>query len=72
MASKIVVLPDPLGPVMANRPASRSGGRLKWSSHSPFNEFIFLNRRVNIFIVLTYPVVMELIKKAQKNDDYQR
>jgi hypothetical protein len=50
MASKIVVLPAPVGPVIANKPDSRNGDSSKRISCVPFREFKFRKRILTIFM----------------------
>src|SRR5687768_4710217 len=50
MASSIVDLPDPVGPVIANNPAWESGGDWKFISHSHLRQLIFLILIFRIFI----------------------
>src|SRR5680860_308376 len=49
MASSSVVLPDPVGPVMANRDVLQRGSDVKSRCTSPLKLLIFLRRRDNIF-----------------------
>ena len=53
IASRIVVLPAPVGPVIANRPFSANGDWVKSSFQRPFKEFRFSNSRLKIFILVT-------------------
>src|SRR5690606_9114991 len=50
MASSRVVLPAPVGPVMANRPLPAKGSAAKSIFHSPLSELRFLRRRLRIFM----------------------
>lgn len=50
MASRMVVLPAPVGPVMAKMPSDAKAGCVRSISHSPTNEFRFLNRTCSILI----------------------
>ena len=48
MASRMVVLPAPVGPVIAKIPSAVKSGAVRSTSHSPTSELRFLNRTLVI------------------------
>jgi hypothetical protein len=51
ITSNNVDLPAPVGPMIANNPASESGGTVKSKKCSPLSEWIFLNLSLSTFKV---------------------
>ena len=58
MASRIVVFPLPVSPLIRNRAESAYSGEVKSIECSPFSEFMFLNLKLSIFIIPPPPLVV--------------
>src|SRR5450830_747452 len=63
-ASSSVLLPAPVAPLMANRPAERNGSCSKLTSNSPASDARFLPRSARIFMTAP-PVYLVTVRRTR-------